>query len=112
MASEKGMYWIAVGVVALALMNGPASRHWLNRFEDRAVAFAGQASAHAAAVLNLAEMNLGRQPDHCARTQVMFARIQTRLADTEVAIARRQAACARIQAERARIASMQQVQQF
>jgi hypothetical protein len=112
MAGEKTLYWATLGVMALVLVNGPATHHWFNGVEDHAIAFADQASAHAEAYLNLAEMKLGRQPDRCLRTQVMFARVQARLADTEVAIARRQAACARIQAERARVAAMQSVHNF
>ncbi|HEX8814192.1 MAG TPA: hypothetical protein VF753_01715 [Terriglobales bacterium] len=116
MANEKGLYWMALGVVALALVNGPVARQkWSSAFDgiaDRVVALADQTSAHAAAYLNLAEMRLSGQPQHCVRTQVMFARVQARLANAEVAMAQHQAACARIEAERARVEAMRQMHSF
>ena len=50
MASEKAMYWMALGVLALAAANGFVTEHrgWAGRLADKSIAMAEQASEIAA----------------------------------------------------------------
>jgi hypothetical protein len=114
MANEKGLYWLAVGVVALVLVNGTAisHQHWLGRVEDRSISMVEQATGHAAAYLNLVEVQLANNNGRCVRSQAMAARMQARLANIEVAMARQQAACARMEAAHARVTALREMRQF
>jgi len=55
MASEKAMYWMVLGVLALSVTNGLVSEHrgWAGRLSDRSIAMVEQASEIAAGYVNL-----------------------------------------------------------
>jgi len=111
MANEKGLYWLALGVIALIFVNGTTigRQCWLGRLEDRSIELAQRLSGHTAAALSVTEMRLAAQPYRCPRTQAAAARMQAKLACMEGAMARQQAEFARIQAERARLEALQQM---
>jgi len=110
MANEKGLYWLALGVVALILVNVTevGRQNWLGRLEDRSIELAEQLSGSTMSAVSFAGMRLGSQPYRCPRTQATAARMQAKLACMEVAMARQQAEFVRIQAERARLEALRQ----
>jgi len=111
MATEKGLYWLALGLVAITLVNGTqfCRQCWLGRLEDRSIALAQRLSGRTMFGLSLTEMRLGSQSYRCPRTQAAAARVQAKLACMEGAMARQQAEFARIQAERARLETLRQM---
>ncbi len=111
MGSEKALYWLAVGMMGLLLINSAAVRHqdWLSSLKDPSVQLAEQLSGGSMAALNLAEMKLGSQSSQCARTQATAARMQGKFACMEAALARRQAWFARLKAQKAQLEARQQM---
>jgi hypothetical protein len=101
MASEKTMYWMAVGILALSATNGLVSeyRGWAGRVADRSIAMAEQVAGIAPGYANWAKPS--RQDDDLK--QLMCA--QVRLARAQSTLAHRRAEIARVQIEgiRARV---------
>ncbi len=62
MESEKAMYWMTLGVLALATATGFVTEHrgWSDRLVDRSVAVVSQASDVAAHYAEIADLMLGR----------------------------------------------------
>jgi len=102
MASEKAIYWTAVGVLALAVMNGFVSQYrgWASRLADKSIAVVEQASEMAAGYVNLAA---GRENDGFKPKERAVVRAQVRLARVQSSLARHQAEMARVQAIRAQV---------
>jgi hypothetical protein len=96
MASEKAIYWLAVGVLAVAVMNGFVSeyRERASRLADRSVAMVEQTSEIVAGYANLA-MPQCHENDGFKR----LVRAQVRLARVRSTVARQQAEMARLQVE-------------
>jgi hypothetical protein len=111
MASEKALYWLAVGMMGLFLMNSVAVRHqdWLNRLEARSIQVAERISGGTMASLNLGEMRLGLQSSPCARTRALPARMQAKLACMEAAMARHQARLAQFETHKEQLEVMQRM---
>jgi len=111
MANEKGLYWLALGVVALILVNGTAlgRQDWLGRLADRSIELAERFSGRTMPALSLADMRSGSHSYGCARNQAAAARMQAKFACIEGAMARQQAEFARVQAQRARLETLQQM---
>jgi hypothetical protein len=106
MTSEKGLYWLAVGIMAIVFTNSAATRQgWLASVEGRSMQLANQISARAMATLNLAQLRVG--PQQCARTQAAVMRAQAKFGCMQAAVARQQAAFARLEAQRARMEAFQ-----
>jgi hypothetical protein len=103
MASEKALYWLAVGVMGITFMQSSFTgfQDRLNDFEGRSVQVAEQFSSRASNYLGM--MHLGvrtaRQPD----IEVAMARMQARMACAQTGLVRRQAGLARLDAARVRI---------
>ena len=111
MASEKALYWIGVGLLALFVGNHVALRH---PDQVRCVLHASlsgneQWSGHASQMMAAAEMLLGQGDSTFNHAQTAVDSLQTRLASAQCAFARHQSAFARPQAEHARIEAMQQL---
>jgi hypothetical protein len=105
MASEKAIYWMAVGLVALV-----ASNHFVERFDGRVVMARATAvvqgiSGDSGHLLALANRASGR----CTRSQTVIAHAQSRLASVQAMMARREVACARAEAAQARLMAIQQM---
>jgi len=112
MASEKALYWMAVGLVAFSLGNDFASRHDGRCLADRTLAAVQRLSGQASHFMAMAEIMLDRTSLPLVPAETEVARIQTGLASVDTVMARQQAACARLRAERARMMALQQVQQM
>jgi len=101
MASEKAMYWMVLGVLALSVTNGLVSeqRGWAGRLSDRSIAMVEQASKIAAGYVNLGTPD--RENDDL--NQAVSA--QVRLARVRSALGRRRAEVVRVQVQgiRARV---------
>jgi len=111
MATEKGLFWLALGVVALIFVNGTATgrQGWLGRLQNRSLELVERLSEHTMSYLSPAEVRAGNQYLLCPRTQATAARMQAGLACMEGAMARQQAEFARIQTQRARLEALQQM---
>lgn len=105
MTSEKAMYWMAVGVLAVGALNGLVNRigdlvPWL---ADRSLALVSQASQTAADYVETARMTLGGDHLELAPAPMAVVRAQTGLACIQATLARNQAALDRVQAQRLRV---------
>ena len=101
MASERAMYWTAVGVLALSATNGFVSeyRGWAGRLADKSIAMAEQASEIAASYANLGT------PDRDNDDLKQLVRAQVRMVRVRSTVGRHQAEIVRAQVEgiRARV---------
>jgi hypothetical protein len=105
MASDKALYWLAVGVMGFTFLQSASVRfqdRW-DDFETRALQAAEQLSDHASGYLSMAEMQLGMHTTRYARMEAVATRMQTRMACAQATIARQQAGFARAEAARARV---------
>lgn len=112
MASQKALYWMAVGLLALV-----AGNHFVSKFDGTCLAYKARAAAERMSgqsdyLMAVAEVMLGRTSTRFDRAQAALAMSQTRLASVQTSFARREAVCARVQAVRARIMVQQQLQQM
>ncbi|MGA8150637.1 MAG: hypothetical protein WB952_06785 [Terriglobales bacterium] len=112
MASEKAIYWIAVGLMAVSLENHFAGRHDGQCLADRSLAAVQRLSGETSHFMAMAGVMLSRTSLPLVRTQTEVARIQNRLVTVDTVVAREQAACARLQVKRARLIELQQLQQI
>jgi hypothetical protein len=112
MASEKAMYWMAVGLLALVVGN-----HFVSKFSGTCVAARAQAAADRLTaktdrLFAMADVMLGRTSTRFDHAQVVLAMSQARLASVQTNFAREEAVCARVQAVRARMMDREQVEQM
>jgi hypothetical protein len=80
MVSEKAMYWLAVGVMALGLNSSyqQGEFRWAHKLADHAVQAAEDAAQSGLTRLSMAEVMLGRNPVDVARLQGALAWIEAR----------------------------------
>ena len=80
MASEKAIYWLALGVVALGLNSTyqKTETGWAQRFAERSVWAAERAAQRGLSLVSMAEVMLGRNPGEVARLQGALARLEAR----------------------------------
>jgi hypothetical protein len=111
MGSEKALYWITLGVLALFVSNNFATRHEqeVRCLASQAMAAVEQVSSHSTQLIAMAESMLGQGDRRFVRAQTAMAGAQTRLASVQTVIACREAAFARVRAEHARFATMQEL---
>jgi hypothetical protein len=104
MASQKVLYWMAVGVAALFLGNSfVGGRSLTPSIADRAMATAQRISTQSMRYAMLAQVIFGRGEASFVQAETATASAQTRLAVVQTAMAHREAALARVQAERIRV---------
>lgn len=112
MASQKALYWMAVGLLALVVGNNLVSKldHSCLAYKVRAAAqrMSGQ-SDHLMAVT---EVMLGRTSTRFDRAQTALAMAQSRLASVQTSVAHQEAVCARVEAVRARMMVREQLEQM
>ena len=103
MASEKAIYWVTVGVLALAVTKGFVTeyRGWAGRVADRSVAMAEQASA---IVAGYAESAMPVQQTHDLK---QLACANARLARAQATLSRHRAEMIRVQVDGIRARAMQ-----
>jgi len=112
MASEKTLYWMAVGLAAITL-----GTHFANRYDgrclaERSLAAARQVSGEATRFMVMAGVVLDKTFLPLERTESDVARLQNRIATVNAVVARQQAVCARLEVRRMRVMALQQVQQI
>jgi len=118
MESEKILYWMTLGVLAMATVTGVVTEHrgWGYRLADRSISWMSRASEKAVNYAEIAEMVLGSGERNSARPSRVVvgvpnyvqtdvqnyvqADVQNRLACGQRILARRQAEMARVQAMR------------
>jgi hypothetical protein len=111
MGSEKVLYWIAVGVLAIFVTNSFAARHedGVRCLARRALAAVEQVSAHATDFMAQSELVLGRGEFRCVRTQTALAGAQAGLASLQGMLASHEAVLARVETEHAEMVAMQRL---
>lgn len=113
MESEKTIYWMTLGVLALATINGFATGHkgWGDRLADRSIAMVAQASGVAKTYAEVAGVVLGTDQTDAAFAPQALHDVQSdvqndaqpRLACAERILVKRQAQLARLQALKVRL---------
>lgn len=103
MATEKTMYWLTLGVLALTFNHAAINHSLFNRVET----IADQISERLATQSDLV---LGRGHSKFAQSQAKLACAQSQLASLQASMVLRQADFAHFQAERAQFIVMQQPQ--
>ncbi len=119
MESEEIMYWLTLGVLAMATITGFATEHrgWEDRLAQRTISMLSQASEVAANYAGLADSVLGRQENGLASPALAVIDVnndiqndmQARLACAEHILVRRQAELVRLQAMRVRVQALERV---
>jgi hypothetical protein len=116
MESDKLIYWMTLGVLAVATVSGLATGYpgWSDRLADRSIAMMAQASGVARNYAEIAGMVLGREEDSEDSSPALIDiqddvqnEIQPRLACAEHILVRRQAQLARLQALKVRVRMME-----
>ena len=116
MESEKVMYWLTLGVLALATTTGFVDGHrgWGDRLAERSLAFVSQASQTAANYAEIAGMAIGSgERDSASPSPAVIdvhnfvqSEVQARLACVQSSLVRRQAEMMRLQAMRVQVRTM------
>ncbi len=108
MASDKALYLVAVGVLALGLGNSLANSQpdWLRNLADRSVNLAERFSGQAERSVAMAQLMFGRGESGFGRTQATLGRMQARLGAMQANMARHQATMARMGVENIRIVAL------
>jgi hypothetical protein len=116
MESEKVMYWMTLGVLALATATGFVSEHrgW-DRLVDRSAAVVSQASDVAAHYAEMADLMLGSDVNKLSGSgrnvfdveNPVQAEVQARLACAQRTLVRRQAQLVRLQAIRVQVRALE-----
>jgi hypothetical protein len=115
------MYWMTLGVLALATATGFITGHrgWADRLVDRSVAVVSQASDVAAHYAEIADLTLGRgeneraTPAHAVIDMAndgqidVQAEVQAKLACARRTLVRRQAQLVRLQAIRVQVRALE-----
>jgi len=118
MESEKAMYWMTLGVLALATATGFFTEHrgWGDRILDRSVAVVSQASDVAAHYAEMADLILGRGEENdlaSSEHAVIDVQndvqndVQAQLACARRTLVRRQAELVRLQAIRVQVRALE-----
>ena len=125
MESEKVMYWMTLGVLALATATGFVTEHrgWGDRLVNRSIAMVSQASEMTANYAEMADTVLGRgENDLAGPPRAVFdvedvvqnyvqnhvqPEVQARLACAQRTLIRRQAEVVRLQAVRVRVRAVE-----
>lgn len=121
MESEKAMYWMTLGVLALATTTGFVTEHrgWSDRLVDRSVAVVSEASGVAAHYAEMADLMLARgENDLVSPADAMIDvqndvqgdvqnEVQARLACAQRTLVRRQAQLVRLQALRVQVRALE-----
>jgi hypothetical protein len=101
MASEKGWYWLAAGVLALGL-NGAyqdGQFGWAHSIADRSLEVVERASGRGMGFVTAAEVMLGRNPAAVGQMEAALGRMQGKMACKRVEMAERRIDLARMQSD-------------
>jgi hypothetical protein len=113
MASDRALYLVAVGVLALGLGNSLANHqpNWLRGLADHSISTAQQVSGRAQGYLGMAQFMFGRSEAGFGRTQALLGTVQAHLGEMQANLARHQAEMARMQAENIRVVTLEQMRE-
>jgi hypothetical protein len=112
MESEKAMYWMTLGVLAMAVTTGFVTEHrgWADHLADHSVAVMSQASEKAMNYAEIVDMVLGSERDSARPPRAVVdmqdqvqSEVNNRLACVQRVLARRQAEMDRLQAMRVQV---------
>lgn len=108
MTSEKGIYWIAVGVLALIVTsNFGAKREFASRIVDRSLAVAQRVACRSTQYLAALETFVGMERSESPHVQMAMMQAQTKLASLQTMVANRQIGLAQLQCTKARLITRQ-----
>lgn len=114
MESEKVMYWMALGVLAMSATSGLIPKHpgWGERLADRSIAMMSQASERAINYAVIAGMVVGTNdsapsPGVIDVEDYAQGQVQARLACAQATLARRQAILGLLQSMRVQVRLLQ-----
>lgn len=110
MASQKALYWMAVGVLALVVGNNLVSKFDHSCLAYKVRAAAERMSAKADRLVAMTDVMMGRTSTQFDRAQIAMEMAQVRMASVQTQFAQQQAACARLEGARARMMVRQQLQ--
>lgn len=117
MESEKVLYWMTLGVLAMATTIGFVTEHrgWGDRLADRSIAMVSQASERARNYVEIASLMLGSGDGDSVRPlravviqNRVRAEVRNRLAGTQQVLVRRQAEMIRLQVMRMQVRMQKQ----
>ena len=111
MASEKALYWMAVGLVTLVMGNHFAAKMSGTCLSYRSRAAVARFSAEGSRLLAMAQVALDRNATRFDRAEAATAATETHMAAMQATLVRTQAAYARVETRRAQMMLEQQVQQ-
>ena len=105
MISDKGLYWLVVGVLAAVVGNSLVARHadWAACLDAGSLRISQELTGRAMDLIGRINGSIGQSNE---QSQVAVARVQTRVAAIQTRVAVRQAEIARRQAERVRITAV------
>ena len=125
MESDKLIYWMTLGVLAVATISGLATGHqgWGDRLADRSIAMMAQASGAATNYVEMAGLVLGREEDSEDSSPALINiqddvqndvqdEIGLRLACAERILVKRQAQLARLQALKVQVRMFERVTSY
>lgn len=114
MESEKVMYWVTLGVLAMAATGGLITKHrgWGEGLADRSIALMSQASKRAMNYAEIAGIMVGTGDSARSRAVVdvddyVQDQVQVRLACAQATLARRQADLDRLQSMKVQVRLLQ-----
>jgi hypothetical protein len=110
MESEKVLYWMTLGVLAMATTTGFVTGHrgWGDRLADRSIAMVSQASERAMNYAEMASMVMGSGDRDSGRSLQTVIEVQNRLACVQRVLVRRQVEMSRLQAMRMQVRMLKQ----
>ncbi|MBZ5650850.1 MAG: hypothetical protein LAO18_10240 [Acidobacteriia bacterium] len=109
MESEKMMYWVTLGVLAMAAITSAVTGHagWGEQLADRSIAVMSRASAKATSYAEIARVVLGSGEEDSVRPVRTVVEAQNRQACVQRVLVRRQAELVRLQAMRIRVRALE-----
>jgi hypothetical protein len=109
MVSEKSLYWISVGLLALVVTNNFATRQEVvSRVSDTATAFAQRAVERAMRYAAAVEVAFSPKPE-CPRAELAMARAQAKLVRVQTAVICDRAALMRLQSDKAQLMALREL---
>jgi hypothetical protein len=109
MVSEKSLYWISVGLLALVVTNNFTAKHEVaSRVTDTATVFVQRAVERGMRYAAVVEVAFSPKPE-CPRTELAMAKAQAQLARVQMAVVCDRAALARLQRDKAELMALREL---
>ena len=113
MVSDRALYWMSVGTLALVAGNSLATRHgdWISCLGERSLGIAQRVTDRATSIIDRGDALSDRTEQRINQGQLVAVRLQTRLAAVQTRLARQQTALVRLQADKVRMISLTAMKQ-